>query len=459
VIEQLTALANLLAEGRQRAAARGRPVLVSWTERLERVDPLAVFRRGKSVAAERSFWESPSGMSVAGIGVCVSIPLNSGGAERAWREMLSNALIGGDQDAGPGPILLGALPFDAASSVSPPWAPLVARGLMVPTWQVTVSGDDCRLTINVLVTENIDDTIADRFAATGKWLTRGIRVAEQERIAVGGPLPVCGEPPEEWVNLVKSAKAAIRNGEAEKIVLARSLEMTALETEPAHVLARLRDRYPVCTLFATAHGADCFLGATPERLARLRGGGVQVDALAGTVRRGATPEEDRVLGERLMASPKDRAEHAIVVRTIHEALSECCRDLSVPAEPVLLPLANVQHLHTPLTGRLVTGEGILGLVRRLHPTPAVAGFPRSAALDFLRRHEVLDRGLYAGPVGWLDQHGEGEFAVALRSALLSGEQATLYAGCGIMALSDPRREWEESCLKLRPMLSVLGNAG
>lgn len=459
MIGQLTALADLLAEGRQRAVARGRPVLVSWTERVEELDPLEVFHRGRSVAAQRSYWESPTGMSAVGIGACLALPLDPAITVPAWRELLHDALIGGAQDAGAGPILLGALPFDPARPPAPPWFPVAAGGLMVPTWQITVSGNVYRLTINALVSADTEAAAADRLTDGGLQLTRAVDPVCQERPPFGASIPRCGEPPEGWVNLVERAKTAIRAGGAEKIVLARSLDMTAAETEPAHLLARLRHRYPGCTLFAIAHGADCFLGATPERLARLRDGRVQVDALAGTVRRGATSEEDRSLGERLMASTKDRAEHAIVVRTIREALSDCCRDLSVPAEPALLPLPNVQHLHTPVTGRLVTDEGVLGLVRRLHPTPAVAGFPRSVALDFLRAHEFLDRGLYAGPVGWVDRHGEGEFAVALRSALLSGDRATLYAGCGIMADSDPRHEWEESCLKLHPMLSVLGNAG
>lgn len=459
MIGQLTALADLLAEGRQRAVARGRPVLVSWTERLEELDPLQVFHRGRSVAAQRWYWESPTGMSAAGIGTCLAFPSDPAATARAWRELVHDALIGGEQDAGAGPILLGALPFDPARPPSPPWLPITAGSLMVPTWQITVSGNVYRLTINALVFGDTEAAAADRLTDGGLQLTRAVDPVRQERAPFGASIPPCGEPPEAWVNLVERAKTAIRAGEAEKIVLARSLDMTAAETEPAHLLARLRHRYPGCTLFAIAHRADCFLGATPERLARLRDGQVQVDALAGTVRRGATSEEDRSLGARLMASTKDRAEHAIVVRTIREALSDCCRDLSVPAEPTLLPLPNVQHLHTPVTGRLVTDEGVLGLVRRLHPTPAVAGFPRSVALDFLRAHEFLDRGLYAGPVGWVDRHGEGEFAVALRSALLSGDRATLYAGCGIMADSDPRHEWEESCLKLHPMLSVLGNAG
>ena len=146
----------------------------------------------------------------------------------------------------------------------------------------------------------------------------------------------------------------------------------------------------------------------------------------------------------------------VVVRALVEALSETCPRLHYSETPSLLKLGNIQHLCTPITGQLANGHTLLDLVERLHPTPAVGGRPREAALRLIREREGLDRGWYAGPVGWLNAEGEGEFAVALRSALLHGNTATLFAGCGIVADSDPVREYAESRLKLKPMLTALG---
>jgi isochorismate synthase EntC len=158
----------------------------------------------------------------------------------------------------------------------------------------------------------------------------------------------------------------------------------------------------------------------------------------------------------LLESAKDRSEHAVVVRALREALAAVCSEVSAPDAPALLSVRNVHHLYTPVTGALANGSCLLDIVARLHPTPAVGGFPSQTALRFIREREDLDRGWYAAPVGWLDRHGEGEFAMALRSALIAGSEASLFAGCGIMADSDPEQEYAESWLKLRPVLSALG---
>ncbi|HEY0970949.1 MAG TPA: isochorismate synthase, partial [Gemmatimonadales bacterium] len=193
----------------------------------------------------------------------------------------------------------------------------------------------------------------------------------------------------------------------------------------------------------------------PERLVALERGVVRATALAGSVRRGATPEEDAGLAASLMASAKDRLEHELVVRALREGLAELTDDVRAPEGPETVTMANVQHLHTPLTARPREGVGLLDLVARLHPTPAVGGVPRDEALAWLREHEELDRGWYAAPVGWIGADGDGEFAVALRSALIDGATATLFAGCGVMGDSDPAGELAESELKLRPMMQAL----
>jgi len=263
-----------------------------------------------------------------------------------------------------------------------------------------------------------------------------------------------------FLTAVSEAAAAVRRGELEKVVLAREVRVEAEEPfDVEAALRRLRDAYPSCYVFAVARGEQVFLGATPERLVRLEGRTVRVASLAGSIRRGTTPEEDRELAAALLASTKDRAEHAVVARAIRAALDGPCVEVEAPDAPVILSVRNVHHLYTPVNARLSDGATLLDLVARLHPTPAVGGMPRAAALRYIREHEGLDRGWYAAPVGWMDASGQGEFAVALRSALVEGAEATLFAGCGIMGDSDPEREYAESAVKLRPMLAALGIEG
>lgn len=256
----------------------------------------------------------------------------------------------------------------------------------------------------------------------------------------------------------RSLERDLRHGDLRKVVLARQcLVHGDCPFDPARALARLRDGYADCFIFAVAHGSRCFLGASPERLVRLSRGTVRATCLAGSIARGSTPEQDRRLGEELLASAKDRAEHAFVA-----VISDALADAGVACAPLgaqtLMKLRNVQHLFTPVVGQAPGDLNILELVERLHPTPAVGGYPRAAALPAIAQRERLDCGWYAGPIGWMDARGDGEFAVAIRSALLRGAEGGAVRGCGLVAGSDPEREYVELSLKLCPMLSVLGGS-
>jgi isochorismate synthase len=261
-----------------------------------------------------------------------------------------------------------------------------------------------------------------------------------------------------WKEKVFSIVKEIESGAVDKLVLARSMNVhSPQQFDPGVVLQKLRVGYSHCTLFAFASKQRCFVGATPERLLRLKGRTARTDCLAGSTRRGATADEDQALGEALLADRKERREHALVMLALRNVLEPLCARLSTPETPSLLRLPNVQHLHTPIKGELREASDIFTLVAALHPTPATGGLPQETACPFLRTYEDFDRGWYAGPVGWVDGQGGGEFAVAIRSALLHGREARLYAGCGIVEGSDPEREYAESCLKLRPMLWALNS--
>jgi menaquinone-specific isochorismate synthase len=242
------------------------------------------------------------------------------------------------------------------------------------------------------------------------------------------------------------------------VVLARDLHATAsVSVDERLLLSRLAARYPDCYTFACAG----LIGATPELLIRRQGQQITSLVLAGTMPRSRDAAEDTVLGAALLASAKDAEEHEYAAASVRDALTPLCDRLTVEEHPSLLRLANVQHLATAVTGHLATASppgtvhSVLALVDALHPTAAVCGTPTEAAMELIRELEGMDRGRYAGPVGWVDTEGNGEWGIALRCAELDGPRARLFAGCGIVAGSDPAAELAEAQTKFRPMQFAL----
>jgi menaquinone-specific isochorismate synthase len=268
----------------------------------------------------------------------------------------------------------------------------------------------------------------------------------------------------QWEHAVSAAVARIQAGDLSKVVLARDLYAAASdEIDARALLARLAARYPDCWTFCCAG----LVGATPELYIRREGAAVSSLVLAGTTPRGGSVAEDRKLGAALLASAKDVEEHQYAVADVRRGLAPLCERLDVDDRPSLLRLANLQHLATHVTGRLaaplVPGEGgalgerasALALAAALHPTAAVCGTPSGAAMELIRELEGMDRGRYAGPVGWVDADGNGEWGIALRCAELNGPRARLFAGCGIVADSDPEAELAEAQTKFRAMQDAL----
>lgn len=256
-----------------------------------------------------------------------------------------------------------------------------------------------------------------------------------------------------WLEAVARAVGRIEAGEVEKVVLARDYAVWSKHPfDPRRILRRLHERFPECYTFAV----DGLVGASPELLVRRMDRGVESVALAGSAARSADPFEDELLGKGLLDSDKNRREHEMAAASVGRALGEVCRTLLRSPEPELLKLANVQHLATRFRGTLAEPRTAIELAGRLHPTAAVGGTPTAPALSLIRELEGMDRGRYAGPVGWMDARGDGELAIALRCAELSGARARLFAGAGIVRGSLPEVELEETRLKLAAMLGVLG---
>ncbi|HWS44460.1 MAG TPA: isochorismate synthase [Acidimicrobiia bacterium] len=416
------------------------------------VDVLAVYRRAASLTPTAWYWEQPSrAAAMVAAGVAWSTrPRGTGrfdDSASAWKAIVADA-IGDVEDL----VCFGAFSFDAEREYDAHWRAFGDGELVVPEVMYRRDGERARVTRATLVepdapTSRLDLRLDAIFEPSGTLA--GERVG---RLVGRDETPDSGS----WMRSVEALTAAIRPGGVDKVVLAREVVLTAADPiDEVPPLARLRESYPNCTIFATRRGDACFLGATPERLVRVDERRVSVSCLAGSSRRGVDDADDAAVGAALLADPKERSEHSLVLATILSSLAPLCDDVRAPSDPVLMRMPNVQHLHTPVEATLRCGAGALDLLARLHPTPAVGGVPTQAALDAIREHEPFDRGWYAGPVGWLDARGNGEFAVAIRSGLVRGAEARLYAGCGIVRDSVPAREWEESMMKLRPMLCAL----
>jgi isochorismate synthase len=260
-----------------------------------------------------------------------------------------------------------------------------------------------------------------------------------------------------YVRAVASAVELLRETDLRKVVLARTVEVDAVRTlDPRALVHRLRAVDPDAYTFAAPTDDGVIVGASPELLVSRRGHEVRSNPLAGSAPRSGNPDEDRANADALATSTKDREEHAIVVEAVAETLEPFCQDLTWDPEPVLRETPNVWHLSTMFRGVLRDpAPSALDLVAALHPTPAVAGTPRDGALAVIDELEPFDRGRYAGPVGWVDADGDGDWAVALRCAELRGSRATLYAGAGIVADSVPERELAETEPKFRAFLDAL----
>jgi menaquinone-specific isochorismate synthase len=265
---------------------------------------------------------------------------------------------------------------------------------------------------------------------------------------------------EAWASAVSRALAEVSSGALSKVVLAR-VQTASFEgvMDPVDVVLNLWRENPGSHVFLfEPFPGQILLGAAPETVATVQGGEFHATAVAGSIARGNTPEEQKVLERELLKSEKDRREHRVCVEDMVHRLTEISQDIQAQSEPHVLTLSAIQHLETAITAQLQPDENILSAVEALHPTPAVCGFPRDRALEFLGAEEPFQRGWYAGPVGWFDSDGNGVFVPALRSAVGRGKEWRLFAGAGIVAGSDPSREWAETRIKFQPVLKALSGA-
>jgi isochorismate synthase len=379
----------------------------------------------------------------------------------ACRELSRGALAGdesGDRSAPPasGPVWVGGFSFAPTGGTSPEWASLSPAVMVMPELALARRGEEARLTVTaVLDGDESADAVLDRLRARVESL-EPIPMPLLDPDPVVAPRVAAAAPPEHFESAVARGVERIRAGELDKVVLAREVRVHApAEIDPAPVFDALRAGFPACYCYLVGTPEIAFIGASPELLVRREGARAQTVALAGTTRRSADPSVDDLLGEQLLQSEKQREEQAIVVRRIERTLRPVSVWVAAADEPVLVKVQNVQHLATPIRAQLADSVSCVELAGRLHPTPAVGGEPPEKAAPLIPALEGLDRGWYAGTVGWSDLSEDGEFCVAIRCALLRGRVAHLYAGNGIVRDSVPAEELAETEVKLQALLPLL----
>jgi isochorismate synthase len=390
-------------------------------------------------------------LSAAGASRCIALRDQ---ATRVFHDLASIAL---DDSAPPQPRLVGGLAFDAEPSQSAMWHGFGAALFVLPRVAYTRRGERAWLTITADRAEVASMDGRGALAREARQALACLTLESASTAAQSGAATARAVPPqieesrEQWWELVSGICAEIAAGRLEKAVAARRVAVRSARLPHAtEVLERLRFEARGCTRFALRIGARTFLGASPECLVRRTGRQVVTEALAGSMPR-AAPDADASLRR----SAKETAEHAIVVREIRTALAPFCARIASDV-PVPLRLRHLLHLRTRIVATLARPQHVLDLVAALHPTPAVGGTPRRAALAWLAAHEQADRGFYGGPFGAFDGDGDGHFVVAIRSGLLHAGVAHLFAGAGIVAGSHAGTEWTETRWKLRSLMTAIG---
>jgi isochorismate synthase len=435
---------------------------VSWRV-ADEVDPSAVVFASRAAGDPWMCFEQPERERsvLAALGVVTA--LEDRGHQRfertaaRWRDLVGRACVEpSGTPVGGGLVACGGFAFAPDGGGTPQWSPFAAASLIVPEVALVRRGEEVWCTAAALVRP--DDVVEQLLERVQRRL-RSLRETPlplldphpAERRTIAGAMA-----PEHYEAAVARAVELIGAARLEKIVLAREVDVHgAGPREIPGLFGVLREAFAGCFVYAVGRGESTFIGATPEVLLRRDGLRVSTVALAGSIARSADPAVDDHLGERLLRSTKDREEHAIVARQIERALRPHAVWVTAAAEPQVVRIANIQHLATAIRAQLAAPVAAVELAGLLHPTPAVGGEPAAVALPLIRALEGIDRGWYAGPLGWTDANEDGEFCVALRCALIDGSLARCYAGVGVVADSDPAAELAETEVKLAALLPLL----
>lgn len=443
---------------KEQAIASEARKLLSVTCEIQPVDSLQVYTQYMKKYKQATYWLSADRAdAVVGLGSVLELTsahTTLDELEQKWKETVAQATIHRGDACIQGPLIVGGVAFDPVKPTTELWQAFPSTAFQLPEITYVMRNEKSYLIFNHWVTAETDCT---KLIDSWQQDMQQIQMITPEVLSgvnkIEAEVEIAREP---WIELVKNARETIRRTQTEKIVLAREVELTYEKLIDIGVLlAYLEAGQKNSYLFAYKKADVSFVGATPERLISVKDSEVLSTCLAGTAPRGITVEQDREMRETLLDDRKNLEEHDYVVQMIRTALEQHCHEIEIAETPIIYPLEQLQHLYTPVTAKLNKGETIFQLVESLHPTPALGGTPKAEALEFIRTYEFLDRGWYGAPVGWVDAELNGEFAVAIRSGLVSNKKAHLFAGCGVVKDSDPELEYEETKIKLKPMLEAL----
>ncbi|MDN4607798.1 isochorismate synthase [Sporosarcina highlanderae] len=439
------------------------PATRFFTETVEvgRLSALSFFEAGASLYKnERFYWQnSEKTLTLVGIGHAYTLS-NDKIANRfmdiseKWKQLCS-ALIKEEKDVDP--ILFGGFSFDEENRGNSEWDEYPSAYFVVPSFQMKIEDGKTLISINMITDNKEAAEDFDRLREERDYLIHLAQVEEFDFADSNAILSTNERNKEQYIDAVENVTKSIRNGKADKVVIARALELQfEHEIIDVSVLHSISNEQQESYHFGLQKGDSLFFGATPERLIQIQDGKAYSACVAGSIRRGKTAVEDRELGEELLGDRKNREEHQYVVGMISSIFENYCNEVRIPKTPKLMKIRDIQHLYTPVEGMLGQEVDIFTFVEALHPTPALGGVPTDVALTIIGKEEGMDRGYYAAPIGWTDAAGNGEFAVAIRSSLIKGDRAYLYAGGGIVADSNPEQEYDETWVKFRPVLRALG---
>jgi salicylate biosynthesis isochorismate synthase len=447
----------------ERALTRGKRTLVSITAPVEGIDPCAAVFASRLASDHWFCWEQPDReFALAALGVAYEATSRGEGRFEDVAQKCLRLNDGSVLDepvglpAGAGPVWTGGFAFDPEGASSSPWSSFEPASMTLPELSLCRQGDEVFLTVNLVVSPGDDAAeLAERAAARIAGL-RSDRLPMLDPQLSERPEIRSVRPPADFEGTIDAATARIADGEMSKVVLAREVTVEAAAAhDPAAIFGALREQFPSCFCFCRGTPEAAFLGASPELLIRRSGAGASTVALAGSIRRSSDPAVDDHLGEQLLRSDKNRREQRIVAERIVRKLRPHAVWVQAASEPEVVKVANIQHLATPILAQLAESHSAVELAGMLHPTPAVGGEPWPEAGATIADLERMDRGWYAAPVGWMDATEDGEFCVALRSALLRDREARLFAGVGVVAGSDPAAELEETEVKLQALLPLM----
>lgn len=453
-------LQSFIRKAKEKLSETAEQILISWTEEIAPLSMIDLLKRTERSEENRLFWaNNERNFMLLGFGTTETIVAEDDRYDKLqekWDYLVEEAYVYNPyKEEGTGLTAFGGMSFDPLHEGSEMWRLFPTSQLTIPRYLIVFNNGTYYFTVNRYIEESEDiNTIVTEVENTLALLQEERTEDHSFRQKIVEQIE---KDPEGWKASVQRAVDTIRANKAEKIVLARELRLSFAHRVQISVLVeRLMASQAQAYVFAYEQGDDCFIGASPERLVYVRGDSLLSTCLAGTAPRGKDEVEDKqIANEQLLYNDKNREEHDHVVQMIKTSITPFCKEINIPDTPVILTLRNLQHLYTPVTATLKEGVSVFQLIEVLHPTPALGGVPTDKALAFIREEEHFDRGWYGAPIGWLDHNGNSEFAVAIRSGLAQDDEMSLFAGCGVMADSDPEEEYEETAVKFLPLLTIL----